>query len=129
MKAQIIMIALMVSAVFVRCHSPTDHPLAEDNALEAVESQAKESESTDRVHQVIIEGMQFKPENLKVHAGDKVVWVNKDIVTHNVTEEPNKYWTSGNILVGNSWEMVIDKDIIYICTLHPTMKGSVKVSK
>ncbi|HLR76916.1 MAG TPA: plastocyanin/azurin family copper-binding protein [Balneolaceae bacterium] len=76
-------------------------------------------------HTVVIEGMQFKPTELSVSKGDTIKWVNKDIVTHNVTEYPDEKWTSGPININDSWKKVIDEEFDYYCSIHPTMKGKI----
>ncbi|MCC7400273.1 MAG: hypothetical protein IT214_02210 [Chitinophagaceae bacterium] len=89
-------------------------------------AQQKSSGSTSKVDTVIISGMQFQPAQLTVSTGDTVIWINKDIVTHNVTDSLNA-WTSGNIDIGNSWKSAPQKSFNYFCSIHPTMKGSVTV--
>jgi plastocyanin len=67
--------------------------------------------------------MQFTPPELKVKRGDKVVWVNKDLVAHNVTA-PGRL-RSPDLAPNASWTHVARKAgaVEYMCTLHPTMKG------
>lgn len=77
---------------------------------------------------VVIENMQFGPAQLNILAGDTVIWINKGIVTHNVTEDTAQTWTSGDIKVGDSWKTIPEKSFKYLCTVHPTMKGSVTVT-
>lgn len=78
---------------------------------------------------VIIQNMEFQPANLKINKGDTVVWINKGIVAHNVTEDTAHTWTSGDINVGSSWKKVVDSSFHYECSIHPTMKASVVVVK
>src|SRR5688572_22067756 len=49
---------------------------------------------TPRIHHVQIKNMKFEPAQIIVEKGDSVVWTNLDIVTHDVTEEKTKAWTS-----------------------------------
>lgn len=72
---------------------------------------------------VIIQQMQFIPAALNIKIGDTVVWINKDIVDHNVTEEKSKSWTSDTLHIGKSWKMAVTDSANYFCTIHPTMKG------
>jgi len=78
-------------------------------------------------HHVTMEQMKFQPAELKIHKGDTVIWTNKGIVVHNVTEEHEQAWTSDSIAVGESWKMVPDKSFDYFCSIHPTMKGKITV--
>ena len=76
---------------------------------------------------VVIKGMVFTPEKLHVQKGDIVVWINKDIVAHNVTDFPENKWTSGTLKRGSSWKKTIDETFGYYCSIHPTMKGKLVV--
>lgn len=78
---------------------------------------------------VIIKGMAFSPSELHVHKGDTVVWINEDIVAHNVTDLPGNKWTSGTLAKGSSWKKKIDETFDYYCSIHPTMKGKIIVDQ
>ena len=80
-------------------------------------------------HTVTIIGMKFDPANLKVKKGDKVVWINKDIVPHDVTEEAHKKWTSGVLQKGEKWSKTINEDTKYFCSIHQVMKGTITIIK
>jgi len=77
---------------------------------------------------VTIEGMQFKPAELTVHAGERIVWVNKDLFPHTVTAV-GKAFDSGAIASNASWSYAPAKkgDYSYGCSFHPSMKGMIKV--
>jgi plastocyanin len=85
--------------------------------------------SSPVTHTVVISGMQFHPDSIPVAKGDTVKWVNKDLVTHNVTAYPGKKWTSGPIDSGDSWKKAITKGFNYFCSIHPTMRGTIKIKK
>ena len=78
-------------------------------------------------HEVKIEGMQFSPASLTVKKGDKVVWRNADLVPHTATATGS--FDSKTIAAGKSWTYVAGKagTHAYVCTLHPTMKGTLVV--
>ena len=80
------------------------------------------------VHTVVIENMQYNPPELRVHRGDQIVWVNKDLFPHTVTAAAHAF-DSGSTAAGASWTYVADKtgEYAYGCTFHPTMKGILKV--
>ena len=78
-----------------------------------------------KLHTVIIKEMKFQPSEIKVQKGDVIVWINKDIVTHNVTDEKKNSWNSPPILNGKSWRMVVKESSSYYCSLHPVMKGKI----
>ena len=42
-----------------------------------------------RTHTVTIDGFRFQPERLTVARGDRIVWVNKDVVPHTALPGPS----------------------------------------
>lgn len=80
-----------------------------------------------KTHKVIIEDMEFKPAELVIQKGDKVIWENKGIVEHDITEFPDQSWSSSQFQPGNSWAKTIDESVDYYCSIHPTMKGKIIV--
>lgn len=79
------------------------------------------------VHTVSIDAVAYVPQTLTVHQGDTVRWVNKDPFPHTVTAKG--VFDSGSIAAGGSWRFVARKPGVYdyICTLHPNMKGTLRV--
>ena len=109
-------------------------PLAENQttvaqAASTVFTMVDGTTATTTIHTVTIKGMVFDPAELHVKKGDAVMWINKDIVAHNVTEFPYSKWTSGTLPNGKSWKKSIDKSFDYFCSIHPTMKGKIIVDK
>ena len=80
-----------------------------------------------KVYNVEIKQMQFQPPELTLQKGDTVVWTNHDIVTHDVTEEKGKLWTSGPLAPGQSWSLVVTESADYYCSIHVVMKGKLIV--
>jgi len=84
------------------------------------------------VHTVEIQGMAFRPETLTVHAGDTVVWVNKDMVPHTATSSSgNAVWDTGNLAQGADGRYVAREPgtADYICTLHPLMHATLVIKE
>ena len=79
-----------------------------------------------KASKVTIEGMRFEPETLTVQRGERVVWVNKDLVPHTVTSAA---FDSRVIAPNGSWSFVAKKPgrYEYVCKLHPTMKATLIV--
>jgi plastocyanin len=79
-------------------------------------------------HTVVMEGVAVVPKVLTVARGDTVVWVNKDPFPHTATAQ-DKSFDSKGIAVGKSWRFTAKKTgaFPYVCTLHPTMKGTLVV--
>ena len=81
-----------------------------------------------RTHTVVMEDMVFKPAALVVASGDTIVWVNKDLVPHTATSRAGGF-DSNVIAAEGSWKYTVRKKgaIAYLCTLHPEMKGTLRV--
>ena len=79
-------------------------------------------------HPVVIEAVAFKPMDITVGAGDTIVWTNEDPFPHTVTSNDAAF-DSKQIAAGGSWTFRARKkgDYPYVCTLHPTMSGTVHV--
>jgi putative membrane protein len=75
-----------------------------------------------------IDGTQFQPDTLTARVGVPVVWVNKDPFPHTVTSSSGPF-DSGQIAAGASWTYTPRKTGVYayVCTLHPTMKATLRV--
>jgi plastocyanin len=78
-------------------------------------------------HTVVIDGTNYAPATLTVKRGDTVVWINKDPFPHTVTAKG--VFDSHDIAASRSWKYTARKagEFAYICTLHPTMKATLKV--
>ncbi len=83
---------------------------------------------TSASHTVTIEGASFQPKVLMVKVGDSIMWVNKDPFPHTVASRAGDF-DSGEIQPGKSWNYTPQKKgtFPYICTLHPTMKATLRV--
>ena len=87
------------------------------------------AESKAKTHTVTMEDMRFQPALLVVAPGDTIVWINKDLVPHTATSQVGGF-DSNVILASESWRYTVQKkkgDFAYICTLHPAMKGTLRV--
>jgi len=78
-------------------------------------------------HTVTIEATSYKPETMTVKKGESVTWVNKDPFPHTVTAAGK--FDSKSIAANGKWSYRATKtgEFPYICTLHPNMKGTIKV--
>jgi plastocyanin len=79
-------------------------------------------------HTVAIETVQFVPPALTVKNGDTIVWVNKDPFPHTAVSKEGGF-DSKEIAAGTSWKFTATTkgEFPYVCTLHPTMKGTLRV--
>ena len=80
------------------------------------------------VHTVTIEGFEFRPALVTVRQGDIVVWRNNDLLPHTATAGDGEL-DSGSIAAGASFRFTATKKgrFAYICSFHPTMKGTLVV--
>lgn len=78
-------------------------------------------------HMVQIQGAKYEPDTIEVNRGDTIVWVNHDPYPHTVTASGE--FDSHSIRAGGKWQYVARKAgaFSYVCTLHPNMKGMLKV--
>ncbi len=119
-----IFVYILLCFFLSNCVSP------EDNAIKVPAADSANivpEKSEPEVHTVEINGMKFQPEEINVKGGDTIIWINHDMVTHCVTEEKTKTWTSGNIVSGASWQMAVKSSADYFCAIHQVMKGKIIV--
>ena len=93
-----------------------------------LDANAGQTARKPKTHTVVIEGTTFAPASLTVASGDSVVWLNKDPFPHTATSKAGGF-DSQVIAAGESWKYVARKkgDFAYLCTLHTTMKGVLRV--
>jgi plastocyanin len=79
-----------------------------------------------RRHLVEIRGMAFHPSELRVAPGDTVVWVNRDFLSHDASGPGG--WTTGLLAPGDTGRYVMGRgpELRFFCSLHPTMRGSLR---
>jgi plastocyanin len=75
---------------------------------------------------VAIDGMKFVPATLAARPGDRVTWVNKDLVPHTVTARDGRF-DSKTIAAGASfaWTATGSGQVEYACLYHPTMVATI----
>ncbi len=77
---------------------------------------------------VSMDGTSYKPQSITVKAGDAIVWVNNDPFPHTATSRSGEF-DSHPLAPGASYTYVTTHkgEIVYMCTLHPTMTGTINV--
>lgn len=79
---------------------------------------------------IVIENFAFNPADLRVRPGTKITVINRDSVSHTVTATGDKVFDTGSI-AGNATATFAAPSTpgsySYICTIHPTMKGTLTV--
>lgn len=90
-------------------------------------SNVKPDEHPPQTHTIEIKQMAFSPAAITVSKGDTVVFVNHDLVDHDITEEDKRSWSSSPLPPGQSWSKIMDESTNYFCSLHVVMKGKITV--
>ncbi len=69
------------------------------------------------------------PANIDVGVGSKVTWVNQDTAPHTVSSMHGGQLKSGNFGKGESYSYTFNSagSFMYVCDVHPDMKGTVTV--
>ena len=96
------------------------------NSTEKVNIQVTDGTRSKATAVVTIENMKFNPATITLKKGEKVTFINKDIVAHNATETKNS-WASPMLANGQSWTFTPKKTSDYYCTVHMVMKGKIIV--
>ena len=75
-----------------------------------------------------IDNFTFSPKEVKVKAGDTVVWTNNDDIPHTVASPRNNI-KSKPLDTGDSFSFTFTTpgDFNYFCSLHPHMTGRIVV--
>jgi plastocyanin len=79
---------------------------------------------------VAIEGFAFAPQAIKAEVGQKITWTNDDAAPHTVTAKAGGELDSGTLAQGASFSFTPSEagTISYLCTIHPSMVGTIEVS-
>jgi plastocyanin len=76
-----------------------------------------------------IDNFAFSPPTLRVAAGTKVTWVNRDDMIHTIVDENKSAFKSAPMDTDQSFSFVFAKPgtYRYFCSIHPQMTGTVVV--
>lgn len=84
--------------------------------------------------EVSMEGIAFNPPEVTVKKGGTVTWTNDESVGHDVTKTdgPGPDFSSGDpgaMGEGDTFEQTFEAagEVAYVCTVHPSMTGTVTV--
>lgn len=80
-------------------------------------------------HTVVIDKMKFGPVPAKVHVGDTILWVNKDMFQHTATARDGSF--NIDLPAGKSGKTIVKHagTIAFYCKYHPGMTGKLIVVK
>lgn len=129
---RVVVLAVTVFTMFFLTHCSKPDKAVENNEDDYGEYEIADPEDAKNnkgpaVHVVEIIQMKFVPDVLKIHAGDTVVWINKDMVDHDVTETTKNLWASSRLPSGASWKKPFTDSQQYHCNLHMVMTARIIV--
>ena len=78
-------------------------------------------------HEIVISGFAFQPAEIRVAVGDRISWLNQDVVPHNIALPGNQTALSPILQQGQRFSMTVTAAMAYICGLHPSMNGAIVV--
>jgi len=80
-------------------------------------------------HVVMIDQMKFGALPAKLHVGDTISWVNRDLFRHSVTARDGSF--DIDLPAGKSGTIVLRKPgtIAFTCKYHPGMTGALRVAR
>jgi plastocyanin len=106
-------------------------PAAEEPEAPTAEDGGGGSGGTGPGTQVSMKDIKFNPGTVTIKPGGKVTWTNDDSVGHDVTADDFESGGPGEMQGGSTYSHVFKKPgtYDYVCSVHPGMKGTVKVSK
>ena len=89
---------------------------------------AARAASASKNHHVEIKGLVFVPGRLAVKPGDKITWINRDIVIHTATAKDGS-WDTGSLENGASHTLTVTEGMSgsYFCEFHPSMTAEIFV--
>lgn len=90
---------------------------------------ATDSDGQPAVYRVEISQFAFKPNEIHVPAGARIVWVNRDEEPHVVVSTNGAFKSSPALDTNDSYAAVLTKPgtYTYFCSIHPMMVGKIVV--
>ena len=94
----------------------------------ATQQPAEKATAAGEAIPVAIKNFRFAPAILTIKVGDTVAWTNEDNAPHTV-ESSGMTFKSDELSKGGKYSYTFTKagEYNYICGIHPSMKGSIKV--
>ena len=97
-------------------------------AVSLVVTSAPSVGATPEGAEVVIKDFMFAPMNVKVRAGERVTWTNKDDEPHTVVSDTGAFRSSA-LDTNENFSFKFDKPGTYhfVCSIHPKMVGTITV--
>jgi plastocyanin len=90
---------------------------------------ASPASAAPRVYTIVLDKMKFGAAPAGLHAGDRIVWVNRDFIRHSATAADRSF--DLDLPPGKSAAVVLRKPgvVAVSCKFHPGMKVQINVVK
>lgn len=134
-----ILALIIVAATAIGVYLAANHfktktsDISPSNAMEMSLSGSSNATNTPTGNNVVIQNFAFGPSSITVKKGTKVVWTNKDSVTHTVVEADGQLGgpNSGDLAPGASYSFTFTQAGVfhYHCAIHTSMTGKVTVTE
>jgi plastocyanin len=123
-------LALASGAAFAGCGDDDEETAGTTETTTQAETPAPSGAEGGEVT-ISMKDVLFTPDNATVKVGQTVKWVNDDPIDHTATAEEGADFDSGNVKPGDTYEFkpTAAGEIAYVCTIHPSQKGTLTVTE
>lgn len=117
-------VALIFLVSSAGCSSSDSTPASSSPSAQTTSSAAPAS--SEGGNAVLLKGFAFTPAEMTINKGETVTWTNEDSATHDVASDTFK---SDSMKKGDTFSYTFNETgtFDYICSFHPSMKGTVIV--
>ena len=129
MKTKLVTILTLAFIFLVACgSSATPTPKQVFKSIPSTPTPVSSTAVSGSKVDITISGFKFDPDTVTVTIGTTVTWTNQDTTAHTVVANDGS-WKSDSLVKGATFSFTFDKagTYTYICSIHPTMKGTVIV--
>jgi plastocyanin len=129
MKTKLVTIFTLACIILVACgSSATPTPKQASTSIPSTQAPISSTAVSGSKVDITISGFKFDPDTVTVTIGTTVTWTNQDTTAHTVVADDGS-WKSDSLAKGANFSFTFDKagTYTYICSIHPTMKGTVIV--
>jgi len=87
-----------------------------------------DADGAGKTHVVEIKNFSFVPDVLNLSKGDKVVWINRDTIEHNIVDSSSQVTLSKTLAKGDKFSYIVKQEMNYACGFHPSMTGVIHLA-
>lgn len=125
-KGFVIFVVLFSMFLAIGCTDYKEQTVNTTETPAVTPAETPQSVSKGKIVEISIQGFAFNPASVEISSGDTVKWTNMDSAPHIIK---GSNFESGSIAKGDTYEFVFTEPGVYdyICSIHPSMKGTVTV--